>query len=459
MEASGTFNLDAATGLFAAGLIEAHAFPRLTTRLAGLPMPQTWQPGEKLRILLVGYSGARNTGADARVAAIVDQIYGIFGADTVHVGVLSLDRAQTEAYFDAPTEVLDLDAIFFRDIARTCASYHLAILCEGSCFKSKFTNVLTLLFVTAAGLMRKLGKPCIAYGSEAGDMDPYVRKLVQRYCSDVYVISRTEPSMRVVSELGLRGELGTDTAWSFTPSSPERGEELLSQAGWDGKKPVVGAAVINPFCWPVKPSLSKLCRMTVSGVPRHDHHMKWYFFASSEARTQAFERYVGAIAGSLDAFVEAHDAFPVLIGMESLDHKACNAVRARMRNPAPVFESRELDAYDLVAVLRKLSLLVTSRYHARVLSMEGGVPSCAISMDERLENLLRETGHLEDYYLTVDDPRLAERLPEMMERLWSERSEVGRSLAAAVPGYVARMEAMGATLKSFALQHFPGLAQ
>ena len=33
-----------------------------------------WKPGEKRKILLAGYNGARNTGSDARVTAIVDQL-------------------------------------------------------------------------------------------------------------------------------------------------------------------------------------------------------------------------------------------------------------------------------------------------------------------------------------------------------------------------------------------------
>lgn len=42
----------------------------------GLGSYSQWKPGDKLELLLVGYNGARNTGADARVAAIVRQIKG-----------------------------------------------------------------------------------------------------------------------------------------------------------------------------------------------------------------------------------------------------------------------------------------------------------------------------------------------------------------------------------------------
>ena len=38
-----------------------------TTSVSKLPKYETWSPGEKLKILLVGYNGMRNTGADVRV--------------------------------------------------------------------------------------------------------------------------------------------------------------------------------------------------------------------------------------------------------------------------------------------------------------------------------------------------------------------------------------------------------
>ena len=42
----------------------AHVFPEV--RYA------RYMPGEKVRVLLAGYNGARNTGSDVRVAALAD---------------------------------------------------------------------------------------------------------------------------------------------------------------------------------------------------------------------------------------------------------------------------------------------------------------------------------------------------------------------------------------------------
>ena len=47
----------------------------------GIGTYEEWAPGKKLKLLMVGYNGARNTGADARVVAAVRQIKELFGAE------------------------------------------------------------------------------------------------------------------------------------------------------------------------------------------------------------------------------------------------------------------------------------------------------------------------------------------------------------------------------------------
>ena len=53
--------------------ISHYGFSRFSKILArlGIGSYEEWEPGKKLKILLVGYNGARNTGSDVRVAAIV----------------------------------------------------------------------------------------------------------------------------------------------------------------------------------------------------------------------------------------------------------------------------------------------------------------------------------------------------------------------------------------------------
>lgn len=450
-------NMDALIEMIMALIIKGAKFPHALKGMKIIPEYNKWQKGERLKILLVGYNGARNTGADVRVEAMVRQFYHILGEENIELSVMTLDIENTSVYFKPPTKLSLMSSIFFADLLKACSRSHIAVLSEGSCFKSKFANALTTFFFGAAGIMKSQGKPCLAYGSEAGEMDWLLRWYVRHYCDQTYVISRTESSRKVVESLGLGGNLGTDTAWTFPPGKKEWAVEELKKKGWDGKSELLGIAVINPFWWPVRPNIIKFLKMVILREKRPDNYDKWYFFSVSKQREEKFNRYIGGIAQAVDSFVDRHNLFPVIIGMERLDYQPCLELQKRLKVKAPFFWSEDYDGYQMTSILRQLSLLITSRYHARVLSMPGGVPSLAISMDERLQNLLEETGHINDYYLEAGDPNLGERLPETIEKLWKNRETVREEILRTIPNYLKKMATMGKTIKDYLRVNFPEL--
>jgi polysaccharide pyruvyl transferase WcaK-like protein len=370
---------------------------------------------------------------------------------------MTLDTGMTDVYFKPPTKQFQFSTIFFKDLLDACNENHMVVLCEGSTLKSKFANALTLFFCEAAGIMKKQGKPCFAYGSEAGDMDPFVKKLASELCSDTYFIARTEESLKIVQGMGLKGHMGTDTAWTFTPAPPEWAEaELKDKTGWDGKKPILGVAIINPFWWPVSPSLARLGKSILT--KNWDYQMeKYYYFSDSPQREAMFDAYVKALADSANKFCAEHDAHVVAIGMEALDLDACEKFTSMIDGPTGIFSSRFYDGYQMTAVLHSLSLLVTSRYHARVLSSTGGVPSIAVSMDERLFNIFSECGHVDEYYLKTDDRDLGKKLPATMEKCWANREAVSREILASIPGYLKMMADMGKFFRGWIEEKFPGI--
>ncbi len=424
---------------------------------------EVWQPGEKLRILLVGYNGKRNTGADVRVVPMVDQFNHILGKENIEIGIMTLNIKNSEVYYQPPTnaELVEFSSVYFMPLLKQCSSYHLAALSEGSCLKSKFANALTLFFIEAAGVMREQGKPCIAYGSEAGDMDAFVYKLAQKLCTQTYFIARTKPSLEIIRSMGLKGEIGTDTAWLFPPTTKEWAEkELKEKAGWDGKKPIIGVAPINPFFWPVRPNLVNLMTLPARRKLKDYHYEKYYFYTTSKERRRDFDNYITGIASSVDEFARAHNAQVIIIGMDFNDFigysaNACLSLQKALKTPAQIFDSMTYDGYQITAILRSLSMLITSRYHARVLSMPAGVPSLAVSMDERLRNLLEESGHLRDYYFEVDESGLGEKLLAGMEKIWENREKVSKEIRQTIPNYLKLMANMGATFRGFIKENFP----
>jgi polysaccharide pyruvyl transferase WcaK-like protein len=272
-------------------------------------------------------------------------------------------------------------------------------------------------------------------------MDPSVRRMTKRYCAQSFVLTRNEESARILRELGVATEAGTDTAWTFEPHGPEAGRRALHALGWDGTSPVLAVCPINPFWWPVKPSLPKAAARVVTGAYRSSHYRSMYFHNAGPEVDAAYGRYVDGIARAVQRFRQARQVFPILVAMESLDTAACHDVAERLGG-APVLTSRDYDMYDLVSILRACDLMVSSRYHGIVTSMPGLLASAGITMDERIRNLMHERGH-DKLLLEVDDPDLEERLVEVLETLYLEKDAIRDGIGRCVVSNLHKMAKMG----------------
>jgi polysaccharide pyruvyl transferase WcaK-like protein len=273
------------------------------------------------------------------------------------------------------------------------------------------------------------------------------------YCRRSLVITRNQESQEVLNRLGVPNEAGTDTAWTFEPYPPEYGRKALADAGWDGRAPVLAVCPINPFWWPVKPSTPKFLAHACFGAFKESHYRTIYFHKSGPAVDSAYKKYLGALAHGIKAFRSKHRVFLVLVAMERLDTRACEALAPEVGG-APVFSSKTYNMYQLVSILRCCSLMVSSRYHAIVTSMPGLVPSAGITMDERIRNLLRERGH-EHLLLTVDDPGLEAKLPAVMERLAADADAIRDGMARSVVRNLKTMARMGVFLERAVHERYP----
>jgi polysaccharide pyruvyl transferase WcaK-like protein len=119
---------------------------------------------------------------------------------------------------------------------------------------------------------------------------------------------------------------------------------------------------------------------------------------------------------------------------------------------ARVFSSRELDASRMTALLRSLGVLVTSRYHASVLSLADAVPQVAVGHDLRLRTLYEEFGLEEDFF-APDDPGVFDRITEAVERLLREPVGVRDRLLVGYEAHAAAARRNRELLQAFAVAH------
>ena len=138
-----------------------------------------------------------------------------------------------------------------------------------------------------------------------------------------------------------------------------------------------------------------------------------------------------------------------LLGMERLDEKACRALSQELGGTEALFLSGDCGAPVMTGILRRLSALVTSRYHAAVLSMERACPIVAVSMDERLDSLMKELRLCDPYLLHVGDEDLGRRLAGALSLAVQDKDSIGQHIQEETLRYRKELYNMGMFLKRY----------
>jgi polysaccharide pyruvyl transferase WcaK-like protein len=284
-------------------------------------------------------------------------------------------------------------------------------------------------------------------------MDRIIHSMCKRYVHESLVITRNVESQSLLSSLGIPTELGTDTAWTFEPHPREYARNVLREAGWDEKTPILVLCPIHPFVWPVKASIMKYLARVTTGAYKDSQYRTVYFFEAGAEVDRKYRHYISGFTNATKAFVQRHRVFPILVAMERLDASACRNIAAQIPG-TPVFTSDDYDMFQLVSVLRTASYMVSSRYHGIVTCMPSLVASAGVTMDERIRNLMRERGH-QHLCLTVDDSELEAKLLQIMETLFAEAESVREGIGRTVVRNLKVMARMGTYLEDAMRRTYP----
>ena len=413
---------------------------------------EPWQPGERLKLLFAGYNGTRNTGSDVRVEEMLRQIRRILGPENVALSMMTFNFDRSRGYFEGTSQVR-LPDIFPPFLANEVPKHHGVVACEGSMFKSKFANALATMMIGSLGIAAAENKLSVGYGAEAGHMDPLVAKMCARYCKNSLVITRNNESRKILRELGVPTELGTDTAWTFEPLGAEYGQKALRDVGWDGKTPVLVVCPINPFEWPVKASVAIAALHSLTGAYKESHYRGPYFHNAGPDADRAYEHYLSSIAKAVAAFRQKKNVFVIMAATERMDARACRRISEKLGG-VPVLTSDDYNMYQLVSILRACRMMVSSRYHGIVTSMPALVPSAGITMDERIRNLMNDRGHPE-LLMNVDDHDLEERTLSALEILHRDGERIADGIARTVVRNLKLMARMGVYFEEEVQRRYP----
>jgi polysaccharide pyruvyl transferase WcaK-like protein len=351
------------------------------------------------KVLLMGYNGANNTGSESRLISIVEDLRKILGED-VKLTIPTLNEKNLRRYIteDENLKIAPIPSIYFLALKNLVKDHDLVLLVEGSCYMDTWTSALLWAFLWTTTCAYSYNIPCVAYAVDAGDLSRLNRFLVRREASKTdMIITRTKYAAEKLQKMGVKAPIKhtADCAFSFKTDPHDKNalkQILQSNIISKPERGFVGMAVIDFYLWPV----------VIRPWGKDENLYKWpYYFSRSKKRTIGSEKLSAFWAKEADRIVKIHEKNIAIICMEELDEDIAKNIKNKMEYSENVIiaSAREYNASQMTEILRGLELLITSRYHAGVLSLEKFIPQIGIGHDPRLKGLYKDLKIDEEYLI------------------------------------------------------------
>jgi polysaccharide pyruvyl transferase WcaK-like protein len=409
-----------------------------------------------LRPLLLGYTGKGNVGADIRVREIVRQLRVVFAHAGFEPRLVVMENTALDPVLES-LEKIELSTYFPDFIETQLAKVDGVIACEGSMFTSRFSDLLSATFAGAIGYAARQKRLAVGYGAESGQMSDRLSEFVRHSCNGGLILARSQQSHDHLSSIGLNSRLGADPAWTYDPpeSVLATTRERFRSLGWDGQQPIAVVCPMNPFCWPVKVDFEKARSLQERGSHADQHYDGVLFHTVPASAEASLDRYLASLQSTI-AHLRRIGHFTVLVGMEKLDGKTCALLESRLDRPIPSFVSGECPAQEIVSVLHSADLVVTSRFHACVLSLNTRVKTIGIALDERIRNLFTENG-MAEWFFRCDDEHLGEHLIDAVNRI--RETDLDAVYTRLVQSQIERVGKMGMMIHDEVCRVYPDFPQ
>lgn len=403
----------------------------------------------KPRILLVGYNGANNTGAEAKLLVCINEIRSVLGPEAC-ITVPSLSEANLRRYLqEGPNLKIKSirPALIFFDVRKFVKQHDLIMLVEGSCYMDTWGAPLLWCYLLATRYAHSMKKPCIAYSVDAGNASRFNRWLIRREASKTnLILTRTKEAAERLQKLGVKAliEITADNAFGFRPKPQDH--DLLKRT-WPEASHIVGIAAEDIYTWPVQ----------IRPWGRRKYCYRWpYYYQHSKACQEKSELLADVLAVQADEIIENHDKDIALLSMESLDTGFTDKVQEHMKHPdrTKVFSSTQYNASQMASILRSLDLLITSRYHAAVLSLPHHVPQTAIGHDLRIKDLYTDL-ETPELFIDHEDPDRYKLLSDNVDTLFNQYDTIKAKLRKGYARYEAREKRNPQLLRAFLEANYP----
>jgi polysaccharide pyruvyl transferase WcaK-like protein len=389
-----------------------------------------------LRILLLGYVGAGNTGADVRAIEVIRQLRCMFAGRPIALTLLGFGELFDHPEFAGVTRFVSPTRYLPDALDAALPDFDMVLNVEGSTYTSHFSDALAGSLIGGVSLADAHGALACAYGVDTGMMQARLDRFVSSCVSGALVYCRSHTAFERLSTLGLAPRPGADPAWRYRaaphplPALPPRFAVLCPN---------------NPYWWPVVTDMRRATALQRDGIDSPLRHGPFTFHSWDEKRAKNFERYTSDYA-MLAHELRRRGIEPILVAMDRGDTAACETIAARLEDPPRIIARPRATIDTVLGVLARACCVITTRYHAALFAMAHSVPVFGVSMDERIVQLF-DDAQLSECVFAVDDPMFAHRVVERIDVDALKAPErLVRAYAALAGTQIKRLDQMAAGL-------------
>jgi len=302
------------------------------------------------KVLLFGYYGYQNTGDEAILQTVIQQLRSAL--PDISLTVLTYKSEETEQKYG----VKAVSRNRFIELIRGIKACDVVVSGGGSILQDVTSSRSLLYYLALIWLAKKMGKRVMFYGNGLGPITRFFnRHLAKHVLNQVDVITlRDFQSKEALHALGVKKavDVTADIAFAMKPLEASVGKEILTAQGLHPEKRVIGISV-RPW------------------------HGK--------------ERYKKVLAKTADHLQQLNYQVLFIPMQYPHDYHLSKEICALMKRPGVVL-AHQYSPQEILTLIGQLDLLIGMRLHALIFSAIAGVPMVGLEYENKVKSFLQLVG-------------------------------------------------------------------
>jgi polysaccharide pyruvyl transferase WcaK-like protein len=328
------------------------------------------------KVLLAGYHGFNNCGADARLEIILQDLKKI--NKEIEITILTFFKPKRKIN---GIKYLQVSLIsFYIKFNFIIKNFDCVIIDEGIPFNDSWSNFYYNYFLFCIKLAKKNNKKVIFYSIDCDKLKKSNQKKIKYYLNNYsdLIVTRSDLSYDYLKKMGVKSSiLVKDADPTFLIKESNKKIKLF-----DNNNQIVAFSIKNFYGYPMK--------LNFFGKKENLYHYPFYFSCNNQ---KACNNFVIQIAKIVDKIISKYNYNIIFIEMEpNIDWKInCDIInKVKYKNNVKIVSYNKYSANKIKKILSSVKLLISSRLHTILFSLEYTFPIIGIGADNRFLCLKQE---------------------------------------------------------------------